>query len=278
MTGVGEREYLTTAMLNAAFAHLQLNIRCLPLQVGSVRLFRKVIDAVKLQGVVIEEEQQDALREIAGSIDASVEGVTLNSGGMPVENPVDVITSGANKKWQGRHTFGPGAVAALELALKSAGKSIESAMIMMAGLNATARTLARAIKERGGKLIFASRDRDAAARFSRMLGGRQIQYEGIYSTLHDAVIVCPDAAATNDEENTDSIHPGNLKAGLVVMDLTSIPRKSSLALEAERRGCTVVAPADLLLEQVRRQVHCLTGQDVPREPLALVLSQLIEED
>ena len=46
VTGVGERSFLTTALLNAAFAHLNLPVRCLPLQVGNVRLFRKIIEAV----------------------------------------------------------------------------------------------------------------------------------------------------------------------------------------------------------------------------------------
>src|ERR1043165_2709490 len=40
VTGFGVRERGTAAALNAAFAHLQLPARCLPLGVGSVRLFR----------------------------------------------------------------------------------------------------------------------------------------------------------------------------------------------------------------------------------------------
>jgi 3-dehydroquinate dehydratase/shikimate dehydrogenase len=54
VTGMSERSYLSTAMLNAAFAHLQLAIRCVPLQVGNVKMFRRIIEAVKLLGVVVE--------------------------------------------------------------------------------------------------------------------------------------------------------------------------------------------------------------------------------
>ena len=80
VTGVGEREFITTALLNAAFAHLNLPIRCLPLQVGNVKLFRKIIEAVKLLGVVVEEEQQDALRAVAGQLDDEARGTVLHHG------------------------------------------------------------------------------------------------------------------------------------------------------------------------------------------------------
>lgn len=279
VTGVGEREQLTIALLNASFAHLNLPIRCLPLQVGNIRLFRKVIEAVKLLGVVVEEEQQDALREVANVVDASAAAVTLNAGGLPVENSVDLLMAQESKQWRGCHTFSVGAAAALEQVLQARGKSLTGAVVMMAGLNATARSMARAVKERGGKLIFASRDRDLAARFSRMFGGRQIQYEAIYTTLHDVVITCtePVAASASDDEPV-TLHPGYLKPGIAVLDLTALPRKTPLVQEAEARGCAVVAPVDLLVEQVRRQVNCLTGLDVPHAPLVAVVAQLLDDE
>ncbi len=48
VTGFGPQEYVTLAVLNAVLAHHGLPTRCLPLGVGSVPLFRKVMDAVRL--------------------------------------------------------------------------------------------------------------------------------------------------------------------------------------------------------------------------------------
>ena len=73
VTGFGEREYLSAAVLNAAFAHLQLPARCLPLGVGSVRLFRKIMEAVKLGGAIIDEAHRETLLEIAAVRDAAAE-------------------------------------------------------------------------------------------------------------------------------------------------------------------------------------------------------------
>lgn len=267
VTGVGEREYVTTALLNTAFAHLDQPIRCLPLQVGNVRLFRKAIDLLKLSGVVIEAEQQEALRELAEHVDESVAAAALNPGGMPVENPVDLLCRDGKERWLGRHTFGIAVAAALEDSLRRAGKQLEGAVVLLAGLNATAQSIARAVKERGGILIFAGRDRDVSARFSRMFGGRQIQHEAIYSTLHDVTVV-----------SEGELHPGFLKAGMTVIDVTALPRKTALMRAAEERGCGIVAPADLLIEQVRRQVKCLTGEEAARAPLEALMPQLLDDE
>src|SRR5262249_42847179 len=48
VTGFEESDRATVAALNAAFAHCNLAVRCLPLGVGNMKLFGKVIDAVKL--------------------------------------------------------------------------------------------------------------------------------------------------------------------------------------------------------------------------------------
>src|SRR5579872_6006725 len=45
VTGFGERDYVTVAALNAALAHCKLPARCLPMGVGSVKVFRKVMEA-----------------------------------------------------------------------------------------------------------------------------------------------------------------------------------------------------------------------------------------
>src|SRR5262245_61169793 len=73
VTGFGERDYATVAALNAALAHAKYSARCLPLGVGSVKVFRKVMEAVKLAGVVIDEGHRRELHELAEELDASAE-------------------------------------------------------------------------------------------------------------------------------------------------------------------------------------------------------------
>ncbi len=260
------------ALLNAGFAHLNLPIRCLPLQVGKVKLFRKVIEAVKLRGVVVDDEQQAALRNVASELDADAVGVSLNPGGLPAEHAVDLLVQSDSKQWQGAHTFSPGAVAALEAALSEKGRTLDGAIVMIAGLTATSRSVARATKERGGKMIFASANKPESAKMCRMLGGRQVLPEAVYTTLHDVAVI-----SREDSEKPD-LHPGFLKAGMFVMDLTDLPRETPLTREARKRGCSVVSPQAMLIEQVRRQLRRLTNQDVPSAVLEEVMNSLLEDE
>jgi 3-dehydroquinate dehydratase/shikimate dehydrogenase len=279
VTGMGEREFLNTALLNAAFAEAGLPMRCLPLQVGNLKLFRKVIEAVKLRGVIIEPEQQDALREVAAELDDAAKGVILNQGAMPVELAADLLVKQDDKQWHGANTFSPGAVAALEATLQRNGKSLDGAIVMIAGLDSTARSLARGIKDRGGKLIFAGRNRDDGARFSRQFGGRHIGIEGVYSMMHDILVISGGTAFDDGpDENSKSLHPSYLKAGMTVMDVTQMPRKSPFLIEAESRGCAIVSPKELLIAQVRAQIKRLTEREPAPGVLEKTLDGFLDED
>src|SRR5262249_47914830 len=65
VTGSSDEDISRIAILNTGLAQLGLNTRCLPLAVGSVDLFRKIIAAVKLGGVIVDHEHAHTLMEIA---------------------------------------------------------------------------------------------------------------------------------------------------------------------------------------------------------------------
>ncbi|HEY7329965.1 MAG TPA: type I 3-dehydroquinate dehydratase [Gemmataceae bacterium] len=260
ITGFGERERATAAALNAAFAHLQLPARCLPLGVGSVRLFGKVIEAVKLAAAVIDAEHRQSILQIATEREPSAERTGV----------ADLILHRENK-WHAANTQIPATVNALEAAMRERWGSehpLAGRMVVLAGVNDLARTMGRELAQRGSVVIVAGRERDAAQRLAQELKCRFVQFEAVYTTIHDVLIVC-------DEAN---IHPGYLKSGTTVMDLTSPLQPSSLLREAEERGCAVVTPRQLWLEQMALQTHLLTGKDVPRQLLDDAAPWLRETD
>jgi 3-dehydroquinate dehydratase/shikimate dehydrogenase len=138
--------------------------------------------------------------------------------------------------------------------------------------------MARELKPQGSVLIIASRDRDAAHRIAQEMQCRFVQFEALYSTIHDALIVCDEEKTSGKSHGEAGIHPGYLKPGMAVMDLTSPFQKSPLLREAEARGCAVVTPQQLWLDQVCVQARLLTGKDVPREVLADAAPWLRDED
>lgn len=261
VTGVGEREFLTTGLMNAAFAHLNVPHRVLPVQLGDMKLFRKVLDIVKVQGVTLDDAHYEKLHEAAALDDTAKTPVQAG----------DLMIPGGEHGWIGSNTLGHWAVAALEETLRKRDPEkdppIQGRIALLAGCGPLARMIAGKLKSKGAALIFASKDRSEAQRLSQAFGGRQIAWDGLYATMHDVLIVCRD----KDEEETDDdempIHPGYLKANMTVLDLTSIPRRSKFLDEVKLRGCGLVAPRALLIEQVREHIRRITGQEVSSEML-----------
>ncbi|MCE9530794.1 MAG: type I 3-dehydroquinate dehydratase [Planctomycetes bacterium] len=272
VTGIGEREFFTTGLMNAAFAHLQLPHRVLPLQVGNLKMFRKVIDIVKLQGVTMEESFYTHVHETA----------TLDESARAPVRAADLMRPGDDGTWIGSNTLGSWAIHVLEstLRLRDPDKDppLNGRVAMLAGVGPMAAMLAHGLKERGAALIFASKDRAEAGRLAQAFGGRQVAWEGIYTTIHDVLIISRDPT-TSDEETMESvpIHPGYLRPTMTVLDLSLLPRYTPFLLEAKQRGCSIVSPKSLLIEQARHHVKLMTDQDVDPEILREKLTTWLDE-
>jgi 3-dehydroquinate dehydratase/shikimate dehydrogenase len=267
VTGFGSREYLTVAVLNAVLAHHGLPARCLPLGVGNVSLFRKVMDAVHLGGVVVDEANQATLLGIATALDPSAQQARA----------VDVLLP-REGGWRGCHTLERAALDALESGMQAASSPdpLRGRMVMLVGANATARWLGAGITRRGGLLTLASHRRDAARQLAQELQCRHIQFEALYTTAHDVLVVCEDESADRTP-GVSGVHPGYLRPGLTVQDLTSAGNPTPLLGEAQARGCKVIAPQQVLLRQLAFQSRLLTGKETPIEVLEQSLTEILDE-
>jgi 3-dehydroquinate dehydratase/shikimate dehydrogenase len=269
VTGFGEREVITTAVLNAVMAHLQLPARCLPLGVGNVKLFRKVMEAVKLAGAIVDQEHQHAVVEIATELHSAAKQV----------GAVDVLMH-KGEVWHGFNTFVPTLIEGLTRTLKAKMENddpIKGRMMVLVGLTAAARALAAELQRQGGSVILASHQKKAGQQLAQELGCRFIQFEALYSTMHDVLIVC---AEEKDEVpgRTVGVHAGYLKKGMTVMDLTATSRRSDFLQQAADRGALVVEPRQLLLAQLELQCRLLTGKQVPREVIDKAVPETFAEE
>jgi 3-dehydroquinate dehydratase/shikimate dehydrogenase len=254
VTGFGDREYLTVAGLNNALAHLGLGARCLPLSVGSARLFSKVIDAVKLAGVVIDRAHQTMLLPLAAEQHPSA----------AFAKATDLFVEKGNN-WHAYFTMPQAAVSALTEVLRDKTKSEEpivGRMVLLVGLGPLTRTLAADLQHRGANIILAGLDRKAAQHAAQELNCRFVQFEAIYTTLHDVLVYCDEEQEERSRLGVSGLHLGVIRAGSAVMDLTADARRTKLLNEAILRGCHVVRPRDVLLTQLQLQSKLLSGQDV----------------
>jgi 3-dehydroquinate dehydratase/shikimate dehydrogenase len=275
VTGFGPREYATVATLNAVFAHHGLPARCLPLGVGSLPLFRKVMDAVHMGGVVVDAEHQSTVLGIATELEtAAQEAQTVDL----------LLPKGKGAGWRGCNTLARAALDALEAGLRTrfpGDEPLRGRMVLIVGANATARALAGAISGCGGLLIIASHQREAARQLAHDLQCRHIQFEALYTTPHNVLVVCDDESAEGKVKvpgAKSGIHPGYLRPEMTVMDLTGAGCTTVLVREAQRLGCNAIAAKQPFVQQLLAQARLLTGKESPVELLEQTLSNVMEED
>jgi 3-dehydroquinate dehydratase/shikimate dehydrogenase len=270
VTGFGECATATVAVLNAALAHGALPVRCWPLAMDSPRLLRKVAKAAKLAAIVMDDKNQQAALAITEDLATAAE-----------EAQVADLLLYKKHRWRGYYTTGRAAIATLEAVLKArapSDKPLQNRMVMIAGVNAPVTGLARALQARGAAVILASRDRDRAKELAHSLSCRHVAFEAMYSTLHDVLVVCDEEKDPKARPPATGIHPGYLKPGMVVLDLTAGVRQSALLQEAAIRGCVVVPPRQFFLDRAARQARVLTGKDIPPDVLTAALAKCVEEE
>jgi 3-dehydroquinate dehydratase / shikimate dehydrogenase len=267
VTGDGERSRLACGLFNAAFAHASLPHQALPMDMGSRRLFKKVADAIRLQSVLLDESQYEGLHEIAKLDETVVSPVLAGDGLTPGES-----------EWTAFNALGP-AVAAAVLDIyreRDGSANLKGRIIALAGCGVPTRMVAMPLKAAGASLLWASRDRNAVQAASQAFGGRQVIWEALYATSHDVLVIGRDGTKA-DNSSDKPLHPGYLKSGMVVVDLTAGLHPSKFLQEAEARGCRIVTPGRLLVEQVREHVRRL-GAEVPAAVLMEKLTGWLPEE
>jgi len=270
IAGLGEREMLAAGLMNAVFVKESRPQRVLPMPVGNLKMFRKIIDMVRLQGCGIDLDYCESLHEIASFDESS----------RPPVQAADLLMPDDATGWVAGNTLGNWAVAALEAHYRKRdpdkAQPLDGRIAMLAGCGPLTRMLAGALKKRGAGLVFASHDRTLAARTSQIFGGRQVPWEGIYSTVHDLLIVSRDPGQEIDGDELP-IHPGYLKQSMTVLDLNGCPRATPFLKEARLRGCSTVSPGSVLIEQVREHLRRMADIDVDAEFLHETLTQWVVE-
>lgn len=263
VTGFGDRELITVAVLNAVFAHENLPFRCLPIGIGDVKIFRKVMEAVKLAGAIIDPEHQ---REII-DINPELHGAAKDT------QAADVLIF-KGEKWHGLHMSSHVWTKALRGALAKrfpGDNPFKDRFVLIAGLNGSSKMIAKEVQRNQGNAIIASNNKKAGAAVASEVGCRFIAFDALYSTMHDVLIVCDEEK--DEKLSKAGIHTGYLKPGMIVLDMTANTVLSDLLKGAQVRGCEIVTPLDLMLDLLELQAKALIGKTVSRDVLRAAIPE-----
>jgi 3-dehydroquinate dehydratase / shikimate dehydrogenase len=277
VTGLGDQPFLASLMFNTAFVEMKQSHRVLPMQVGNSKTFRKIIDAVRIQGIALDKENYESSFEIGSFDETSRTPVQAADYLHPVEGG-----------WRASNTYGQAVANALEAHFKQRDPSLETPLkgrlVAFVGCGPLTRMVAAAIKSKGCSVIFASKDRDLAQRLGQTFGGRQIALEALYQTIHEILIVSSDGNASDAETDDDGeaplpFHPGYLKHNMTMLDLNAEMMPTRIMKEARSRSTKLVHPGEVLLQQVIVQLErLLPNQEIPKEKLRAKLIEWLPEE
>ena len=271
VTGFGEREIITVAALNTILAQTASPYRCLPMAVGEWKIFRKVIDAVKLGALIVDADHQQGILQIGA--EAHGPAVTTQA--------ADVLIHKGDA-WHAFHTAAQTWIEGIKQALAPrfpGDNPLKDRMVAIIGVTAGAGMIAAEVQRHGGSAIIVSFNKKAGQQLAQSIGCRFILFEALYSTMHDVLVVCAEEKPEDLRKSVSSgVHAGYLRPGMTVMDLTATTRNSPLLEEAKARGCVTVSPYDLLLNQLDQQVRLLTGKTVPRGDIEKAIPQRFREE
>ncbi|MBX9681533.1 MAG: type I 3-dehydroquinate dehydratase [Gemmataceae bacterium] len=256
IVGQGPREIMTAAALNAHFVEIGVSLRCLPLEVGSLKVFRKLIDIVKMVAVVVDDANQARMMEFA----PEMHGVAKST------STIDLLVH-KDETLHGFHAEGQAALAAFQsvMAKKYGGEHpMKGRQIVIVGVNAAARLIAEEAVKQGGSPILASQDKKKGGELAKQLGCRFIGLEAVYSTMHDVVVFASDEST---EARNCTLKPGYLKPGMVVMDLTGSLTATPFLAGAQDRACEIVPAADLFFDRIGYVAKLLTSKPAARATL-----------
>lgn len=241
-------------ILNAAFAHESLPLRCLPFLLDNLDNFEKLFDILKISAVFPDSRLGGKILAVAKPGDDSVKASQF----------ADLILH-KKEGWQGYNCLWRGTLTSLELSLRKSPDEehpLDRRNVLVIGATPTARTLIYGVKRRQGLVSITAGDDERAQLIAQMFDIRYIPVANIYDTLCDVAII----ADENLEKGRlkQKLNPSFLRPHMTVLDVTSLSHESELLREARERGCKVVGIREILLDQLRVQFKALSGRELPQ--------------
>jgi 3-dehydroquinate dehydratase/shikimate dehydrogenase len=261
VTGFGPSETSMVRALNAGFAHHQLNIRCLPLDIGLSDKVAQMLGTLQITVLLANPQLCERVLNLAETIDESARHAQY----------ADLLVKQADG-WNAYNTTWKSVLRVVEQALgaKSAeDRPLDRRNVFVIGGGGMARSVALGAQKRKGMLSIAAADDNEARQLAQMTGARFIPLANMYDTLCDVVLIAEAQSFSLQAGKATGpgvkLNPAFLREHMYVTDLTQLPAQSDLLREARSRGCKIVEPADIFVEYLSATFKTITGKDLPPE-------------
>ncbi|WP_437202853.1 type I 3-dehydroquinate dehydratase [Planctomicrobium sp. SH664] len=261
IAGFGPAQTKVTRVLNAAFKQLNVNVRCLPIQLGEIKQLKKMLDVLKIKAIIVQDQGREFL-ELAEHVD-------------PQDRASGFINLLLKRDdgWHGYNTLWRSGLKALEAALGggSGDRPLARQNVMVIGNGGLAQSMVHAVTQRKGLVSIVGPDDKDSQRIAAACECRHVPFQKLYETLTDVVVLADPRLEAGTRHG--QINPSLFRPTMTVLDLSDVPVESSLLLEARSRGCRTIDVTGIFRDQLNAQFKAITGKELPESAFAAGLAE-----
>lgn len=262
VTGFSPADKTTVHVLNEGFKQLRLNLACLPLEIGRADKLRQMLDILQINVVVGGPQSGERMILMAQEVEEAAR----------ISQYSDLVVKQADG-WHAYNTLWRSSIRTLETQLGATSQEdrpLDKRNIFIIGSGGAARGIGYGVQRRKGLISISAPDDNEAKLFAQQLQARYVPFKNLYDTLCDVVILTD----TPVEQSTAAqINPSFLRPHMTVTDITAPPLETGLLKEARLRGCKVVNPRAIYIDQIGNVFKTITGQEYPAGLLETLLAE-----
>lgn len=255
-----DREHLVTAqVLNAGFRLSDSRTRCVPLMMGDPEAFAKVVDAIKLRGILIDWQHRATVLPVLQHKDQTVD----------VSGAADFVAC-TPAGWQGSNTTYRAVRSAIEGALRDRGHGDEplaGKTVLVIGCGAMGMTIAASLNRRGARILLADPDNELANRCAGRLGARYVPRGHVYSTIADGVVLTCDENQPVPGRAAIEYGKNNARENIFAVDMTNFPFSTPFLDEVNYLGGLAIPPQLVFMKLMQMVLRSATGREFSDDEL-----------
>ncbi|MEI6539406.1 MAG: type I 3-dehydroquinate dehydratase [Planctomycetota bacterium] len=258
--GYGDSENIAARVINAAFSSMEKPIRCLPLLPGDLSKFPKMLEKMKINGLIVDPAYEGDLTSLAASRDELA----------TASDRIDVLKEVAGGGWKGICTTFE-AVDRAGAVVTGSTEWASRGSVTVIGNSARARGAAIFFSQKGAAVSLAGPSDNTAATMARAVGVRHVGWNAVHDLRTDTLVLADFGLPCGVAKG--QVNPSMIRERMTVVDLTVGLRGSPFAEEAHARGARYLDPTSVFAIQLNLQFRELTGRDLPEDAFAKGLAE-----
>lgn len=259
VVGSGDSENVACRVLNAAFQLMEKPIRCLPLVPGDLTKFPKMLEKMKINGLIVDPGYNGDLTGMATVKDELSEA----------SERIDVLME-ANNSWKGINTLFQ-AIDQTGQAVTGQAEWTSRGSITVIGNSAMARGAAKFFVSKGAAVSVAGPSDNRAASIAREAGVRHVSWNAVHDNRTDTLVIADFGMECGTAKG--QLNPMIIRERMTVVDLTVGMVGSAFAEEASARGARYIDPMSVFATNLNLQFRQLTGRDLPEGSFQMGLAE-----